>query len=127
MEIQTSTGHVIFLKKDYLTYDERRQVKKVMGNQFKFVGLTGDAITNKDFSKVNIEMDTTIDDEANLLTVSFYIGSIKTPEGTVIGSNIIQFLKDQRTELTDEIITKIKEATEKQNGEKKEVQPQATI
>ena len=125
LQITTSSGYLIKLKRKKLLWGEKKQLKNKMRQMFKVDPIALKELENDDnaLKDVKVSLQFPNEDEISEQVMNMLIESITTPTGQVITSNFVEWLDSQEEDVGQEVVsafnTITKEVTTEETREKK--------
>ncbi len=113
LELKTTDGYVLILKRDYLTYGEKKEVKKILQKTFSVNPIAAKQLEQPDraLEDAMVSLDLSHDDEAKEKVFELLIERIITPDGQEITANFLSWLNLQNESVAEGILTTFNQRT----------------
>lgn len=115
LEIKTSKGYLIKLKRNYLLWGEKKEIKKILSKAFMLQGVTLKNIEETKGQAVQdavIQLDPTINDQAQEKVFEYLVEYIVTSSGERINNGFLTWLYGQTEDVGDDIFHSFNIATQ---------------
>ena len=106
LEIKTPKGYMIKLKRKYLLWGEKKEIKNILSQAFKMQGISLkeiEATKGKAVEDALVQLDPSINDKAQERVFDLLVEGIITPSGEHIASNFMQWLYMQSEDVGEDI------------------------